>query len=176
VHEVLWAAGTAGGMLCVGGRLPSPARQWLPRLAALVAMVPMAPGVAGGRGPLVAATVLLGVALLWQLRAERRVRDPAESVNLTAMAALTAAAAVVTRSHHGGGGAAGAGLAGFALWPVLFAVACWAVARAAAALVRQAWPPRGLPLAHPPARRARWLGETGGALMVTAMAVMLGLP
>ncbi|MGP2441046.1 hypothetical protein [Streptomyces sp. JW3] len=175
MHEVLWAAGTAGGVLCLGGRLRSPARQWLPRLAALVAMVPMAPGVAGGRGPLVAATVLLGVALLWQLRAERRVREPAESVNLAAMAALTAAAAVVTRSHHGGGGA-GAGAAGFALWPVLFAVACWAVARAAAALVRQAWPPRRLPLAHPPARRARLLGAAGGALMVTAMAVMLGLP
>jgi hypothetical protein len=57
---------------------------------------------------------------------------------------------------------------------VLFSVACWSVARAGMVLVRQAWPPRVV--APPPRRRELLLGEVGGVLMVTTMAVMLGLP
>ncbi|MFD7714097.1 hypothetical protein [Streptomyces sp. NPDC059786] len=173
--------GLVGGALCLIGHLPCRVRQWAPHAVALAAMLPMAPG-SGGRVPLVAGTVALVVAFLWQLRAGCPSRGSAESVDTAAMALLAAAMVVVEGSHHAGGvtGDATAGLAdgvapaGFATWPVLFAVACWGVARAAAVLVRQAWPPRLV--ARPPARRALLLGEAGGALMVTAMAVMLGLP
>ncbi|MFI6275215.1 hypothetical protein [Streptomyces sp. NPDC050988] len=74
----------------------------------------------------------------------------------------------------GGDGSIGLTSAELALWQVSFRVACWSVARAGVALVRQAWPPRTA--AHPPGRSAFLLGEVGGGLMVTAMAVMLGLP
>ncbi|MEU9954601.1 hypothetical protein [Streptomyces sp. NPDC050982] len=90
------------------------------------------------------------------------------------MALLTAAAAVVEQGHHGEERSVDIASAELALWQVLFCVACWSVARAGVALVRQAWPPRIA--AHPPGRRALLLGEVGGGLMVTTMAVMLGLP
>ncbi|MFD6285604.1 hypothetical protein [Streptomyces sp. NPDC060205] len=124
------------------------------------------------------AGALVGAAL-WAMRAGCAFRRAAESVNLAAMALLTAGAAVVGQSHHGEGGAAGLASADFtpaelAAAPVLFSVACWSVARAGVVLVRQAWPPRTTALR--PGRRALLLGEAGGALMVTTMAVMLGLP
>ncbi|WUR84883.1 hypothetical protein OG967_42035 [Streptomyces phaeochromogenes] len=172
MHEVLWVTGLVGGVLCLASHLPSPARQWLPQAVAPAVMLAMAPG-AGGRAPLVAGTAALVVACLWQLRAGCACRRTVESVNLAAMALLTAAAAVVEQSHHGGDGSVGLASAELALWQVLFCVACWSVARTGVALVRQAWPPRIA--AHPPGRRALLLGEVGGGLMVIAMAVMLGL-
>ncbi|MEV2227280.1 hypothetical protein AB0H69_01680 [Streptomyces phaeochromogenes] len=172
MHEVLWVTGLVGGVLCLTSHLPSPVRQWLPQAVAPAAMLAMAPG-AGGRAPLVAGTAALVVACLWQIRAGCACRRSVESVNLAAMALLTAAAAVVEQSHHGEDGSVGLASAQLALWRVLFSVACWSVARAGVALVRQAWPPRIA--AHSPGRRALLLGEVGGGLMVTAMAVMLGL-
>lgn len=162
-------AGAAGGALCLTGRLSAPVRQWLPQLASLAVMPAMAPGVSG-RDPLIAATAVLVAALLWQVCERSPYHRPVESVNLAVMAALTAAAAVVERNHHGGGGPVGA-----ALWPVLFAVACWAVVRAAGMLVRQAWPSRRS-VPHPAAMRVPLLGEAGGALMVTTMTAMLVVP
>ncbi|BCL25389.1 hypothetical protein [Streptomyces aurantiacus] len=176
MHEVLWVTGLVGGVLCLVGHLPSPARQWLPHALATAAMSAMAPGV-GDRGLLVAGAAVIGGACLWEMRAGCAFRRAAESVNLAVMALLTAAAAVVGQSHHGGEGEEGlTGLAsaGVALWPVLLSLACWGVARAGVVLVRQAWPPRIA--ARSPGRRALLLGEAGGGLMVTAMAVMLGLP
>ncbi|MBQ0851076.1 hypothetical protein J8N05_23200 [Streptomyces sp. BH-SS-21] len=195
MHEVLWVTGLVGGVLCLAGHLPSPVRQWLPHAVALACMAAMTPG-AGGRGLLAAGAAALVGAALWELRAGCAFRRAAESVNLAAMALLTAAAAVVGQSHHGGAGATGLASADFtptdftsaelapaelALGPVLFSVACWSVARAGVVLVRQAWPPRTTALRPgrrvlPPGRRALLLGEAGAALMVTAMAVMLGLP
>jgi hypothetical protein len=172
MHEVLWVTGLVGGVLCLISHLPSPVRQWLPHAVASAATPAMAPGV-GGRGPLMAGTAALVGAWLWQMRAGCAFRRPAESVNLAAMALLTAAAAVVEQSHHGGDVSAGRASAELAPWPVLFSVACWSVARAGMVLVRQAWPPRVV--APPPRRRELLLGEAGGVLMVTTMAVMLGL-
>ncbi|MGW6007279.1 hypothetical protein [Streptomyces sp. NPDC055210] len=170
--------GLVGGVLCLAGHLPSPVRQSLPHAVALACMAAMIPG-AGDRGLWVAGAVALVGATLWELRAGCVFRRAAEAVNLAAMALLTAVTAVVGQSHHGGAGVAGLTSADFApaelaLGPVLLSVACWSVARAGVVLVRQAWPPRITAL--PPGRRARLLGEAGGALMVTAMAVMLGLP
>lgn len=173
MHEVLWVTGLVGGVLCLAGHLPSPVRRWLPQAVAPAAMLAMAPG-AGGRGPLAAGAAALVVACLWQMRAGCACRRSVESVNLAAMALLTAAAAVVEQNHHGGEGSVGLASAELALWQVLFSVACWSVARAGVVLVRQAWPPRIAP--HPPDRRVLLMGEAGGGLMVTAMALMLGLP
>ncbi|MEV7425757.1 hypothetical protein [Streptomyces sp. NPDC091212] len=179
MHDVLWLTGLAGGVLCLAGHLASPVRQWMPHAVALVAMLAMAPG-AGDRSTLLAGAAVLGVACLWQMRAGCRYRRPAESVNLAAMAVLTAGAAGaagaagVERSHHGAYVPEGVASAALTPWPVLFLVACWVVARAGAVLVRQAWP-SGLPARHP-GKRALLLGETGSALMVTTMAVMIGLP
>ncbi|MFJ2263526.1 hypothetical protein ACIOKD_35395 [Streptomyces sp. NPDC087844] len=178
MHEVLWVAGLVGGVLCLAGHLPSPARQWLPHAVALACMAAMTPAV-GGQKLLVAGAAALVGASLWEMRAGCAFRRAAESVNLAAMGLLAAAAAVVGRSHHGEEGLSGliptqTGSVGLAPWPVLFSVACWGVARAGVMLVRQAWPPRIAALS--PGRRALLLGEVGGVLMITAMAVMLGLP
>ncbi|WP_328491777.1 hypothetical protein OHS59_02815 [Streptomyces sp. NBC_00414] len=185
MHEVLWVTGLVGGVLCLAGHLPSPVRQWLPHGIALARMAAMTPG-AAGPGLLVAGAAALVGACLWEMRAGCAFRRAAESVNLAAMALLTAAAAVVGQSHHGGAGSAdglvptvpamSADLApsGLALWTVLFSVAVWSVSRAGVVLVRLAWPPRIATVS--PGRRALLLGEAGGALMVTATAVMLGPP
>ncbi|MFS8198421.1 hypothetical protein ACLVWQ_06995 [Streptomyces sp. CWNU-52B] len=173
MHELLWVAGLVGGVLCLAGHRASPVRHWLPHAVALAVMPVMAPGAGGRVLPVAGAAVLVG-ACLWEMRAGCAFRRAAESVNLATMALLTAATAVAGRSHHTGEGAGGLTPAELAPWTVLFCVACWTVARAGVVLVRKAWPPRIT--AVPPHRRAVLLGETGGALMVTAMAVMLGLP
>ncbi|MEW1720284.1 hypothetical protein [Streptomyces sp. NPDC093109] len=175
MHDALWVTGLAGGVLCLAGHAASPVRQWVPHAVALVAMLAMAPGV-GSRRALLAGAGALGVALLWQTRAGCGFRGPAESVNLAAMAVLTAVAAGMEGSHHGTDGPEGAAPAALTPWAVLFLVVCWGVARAGAMLVRQAWPPRFPERGPRPGRRALLLGETGSVLMVTTMAAMTGLP
>ncbi|WP_162793609.1 hypothetical protein [Streptomyces paludis] len=182
MHDVLWVTGLVGGVLCLAGHPAASVRQWMPHAVALAAMLAMAPGAGSRRGLLVGAGAL-GLAWLWQMRAGCRCRGPAEAVDLAAMAVLTAVAAGAAgleSGHHGDHAAAvadgPAGVASAALtpWTALFLVACWVVARAGAVLVRLAWP-SGSP-EHRPERRALLLGETGGVLMVTTMAAMIGLP
>src|SRR2546430_2693117 len=89
----------------------------------------------GGTGPLPAGTAALVVAFLWRTYAGCPFRRCAESVNLAVMTLLTAAVAAEGQGHHAGE-ALDAAAVGFTPWPVLFALACWVLARAGAGLVR----------------------------------------
>ncbi|MFD3487412.1 hypothetical protein [Streptomyces sp. NPDC058665] len=178
MHDALWVAGSVGGVLCLAGHLPSPARQWGPHALALAAMLPMGPWV-WGRWSLTAGVAALAVACLWTACVGCSFRRSAEVVNLTAMA-LLAAMASLPPGRHGAAGHDAPERAMTAPWLALLLAGCWALARAGVVLVSQAWPApgvpsgvrSGVPSAHP-GSRAVLLRESGAVLMVTAMAGMI---
>ncbi|MEV7866647.1 hypothetical protein AB0P17_11190 [Streptomyces sp. NPDC088124] len=183
MHDALWLVGSAGGLLCLAGHLPAPARQWGPHAVALAAMLPMGLR-AEEAGPLMAgAAAALAAACLWNARVGRSFRRGAEVVNL-AMMALLAAVSILPRGQHGTGGHGGSAPVATEPWLALFFVGCWAVVRAAVVLVSQAWPAPGVPSGAPsrglpgvaparPGRRVALLRESGALLMVAAMAGMV---
>ncbi|MFJ3669690.1 hypothetical protein ACIPSE_24860 [Streptomyces sp. NPDC090106] len=173
MHDVLWAAGLAGAVLCLAGHLSSPVRWWLPHAVALAVMLVMVPGVAG-RDVLSAGAVALGAGCVWQWRMGCSYRRCAESVNLAAMAVLTAVAVGAEGAHHVDPASVAVAEDAVTPWAVLVLVGCWGLARAGAVLVSRAWPVR--PTGPRPARRVLLAGESGGALMIGAMAIMLAWP
>ncbi|MEW1642424.1 hypothetical protein [Streptomyces sp. NPDC091219] len=177
VHDVLRVAGLAGAVLCLAGHLSSPPRQWLPHAVVTVVMLAMLPGATGPDG-LSAGAVVLGAVCVWQWRVGCSYRRSAESVNLAAMAMLSAVAVGSENTHHDGSGSVSASVSvaegAATAWAVLVLVGCWGLARIGAVLVSRAWP--ALPTGPRPARQALLAAESGGALMIGTMAVMLAWP
>ncbi|MFG2171905.1 hypothetical protein ACGFMO_11040 [Streptomyces niveus] len=177
MHDVLWAVGSAGGILCLAGHLPTPARHWGPHALALAAMLPMGSWAGGWWSP-AAGAAALAVACLWSACSGRSFRRSAEVVDLVAMA-LLAAMAVLSPGRHGAARHDAPEQLMTAPWPALLLAGCWALARAGVVLVSRAWPApgassgvrSGTSSTHP-GGRAVLLRESGAALMVAAMAGM----
>lgn len=173
MHDVLWVVGSAGAVLCLHGHRSSPVRLWLPHAVVLVVMLGMVPGVAG-RGVLSAGAAVFGVVCVWQWCVGCPYRRGAESVNSAAMAVLTALAVGAGDAHHADSGSVVAPEGAVTSWAALVLVGWWGLARMGAVLVSRAWPAG--PTGPGPTRRTLFAGESGGALMVGAMAAMLAWP